>query len=158
MGIPLSPPTPNGAVPQTGTGITFPATQNASSNANTLDDYEEGTWTPTNAGDATGTISNASGEYVKVGRMVYIRGYAFVTANFTGNSLGGLPFTPSGNTAFTSLGASNIVLNSSASSLCCAINIDTQAINFFTSNAGGAGGLNTTNNVIRISLVYQASA
>lgn len=27
--------------------IVFPATQNASSNANTLDDYEEGTWTPT---------------------------------------------------------------------------------------------------------------
>ena len=29
-----------------GTGITFPATQSASSDANTLDDYEEGTWTP----------------------------------------------------------------------------------------------------------------
>jgi hypothetical protein len=28
-------------------GITFPATQSASSNANTLDDYEEGTFTPT---------------------------------------------------------------------------------------------------------------
>jgi hypothetical protein len=29
-----------------GAGITFPATISASSNANTLDDYEEGTWTP----------------------------------------------------------------------------------------------------------------
>jgi hypothetical protein len=28
-----------------GSGITFPATQSASTNANTLDDYEEGTWT-----------------------------------------------------------------------------------------------------------------
>jgi hypothetical protein len=37
-----------GAAPTTsGTGITFPATQSASTNANTLDDYEEGTWTPT---------------------------------------------------------------------------------------------------------------
>jgi hypothetical protein len=27
-------------------GITFPATQVASADANTLDDYEEGTWTP----------------------------------------------------------------------------------------------------------------
>ena len=36
-----------GAIPSSGTGITFPATQSASSNANTLDDYEEGTWTPT---------------------------------------------------------------------------------------------------------------
>jgi len=30
-----------GAVPNSGTGITFPATQSASSNANTLDDYDE---------------------------------------------------------------------------------------------------------------------
>jgi hypothetical protein len=29
-------------------GITFPATQVASADANTLDDYEEGTWTPFN--------------------------------------------------------------------------------------------------------------
>jgi len=35
-----------GASPASGIGITFPATQTASSNANTLDDYEEGTWTP----------------------------------------------------------------------------------------------------------------
>ena len=36
-----------GATPTSnGSGITFPATQSASTNANTLDDYEEGTWTP----------------------------------------------------------------------------------------------------------------
>jgi hypothetical protein len=35
-----------GATPTaSGTGITFPATASASTNANTLDDYEEGTWT-----------------------------------------------------------------------------------------------------------------
>ena len=37
-----------GATPSaSGAGITFPATQSASTDANTLDDYEEGTWTPT---------------------------------------------------------------------------------------------------------------
>ena len=35
-----------GATSVTGTGISFPATQSASSDANTLDDYEEGAWTP----------------------------------------------------------------------------------------------------------------
>jgi len=36
------------ATPSTsGAGITFPATQSASTDANTLDDYEEGTFTPT---------------------------------------------------------------------------------------------------------------
>ena len=51
-----------------GVGITFPATQSASSNANTLDDYEEGTWTPTLGG--TSTYSIQAGTYVKVGKVV----------------------------------------------------------------------------------------
>jgi hypothetical protein len=60
-----------GATPTTsGTGITFPATASASTNANTLDDYEEGTWTPTAWG--TGNISSASGRYIKIGKQVYI--------------------------------------------------------------------------------------
>jgi hypothetical protein len=35
-----------GSTSATGTGIAFPAIQSASSDVNTLDDYEEGTWTP----------------------------------------------------------------------------------------------------------------
>ena len=58
----------------TGTGITFPATQSASSNANTLDDYEEGTWTPTiTAASGTYTTVTASGSYIKVGNAVTVR-------------------------------------------------------------------------------------
>jgi len=36
----------------TGSGVAFPATQSASANANTLDDYEEGTWTPADTSGA----------------------------------------------------------------------------------------------------------
>ena len=79
-----------------GSGITFPATQSASSNANTLDDYEEGTWTPTIVGGYTGvTYNNQDGWYTKVGRSVVISG----RANFSGTtnagqiSVGGLPFS-----------------------------------------------------------------
>jgi hypothetical protein len=63
------------AVPNAGTGITFPATQSASSDANTLDDYEEGTWTPTQGAGLTvvGAFSSA-GTYTKVGRMVTVIG------------------------------------------------------------------------------------
>lgn len=53
--------------------LKFPAAQSASSDANTLDDYEEGTWTPT----LTGSVSNPTltyglqrAEYVKVGQFV----------------------------------------------------------------------------------------
>jgi hypothetical protein len=58
-----------------GAGITFPASQSASSDANTLDDYEEGTWTPTITGTGTNpTVTYASprtGVYTKIGRVVY---------------------------------------------------------------------------------------
>ncbi len=64
------------ATPSTsGAGITFPASQSASTDANTLDDYEEGTWTPTITGTGTNpTVTYASprtGVYTKIGRVVY---------------------------------------------------------------------------------------
>ena len=52
-----------------GAGITFPATASASSDANTLDDYEEGTWTPTLTSFG-GTNLAATGYYTKIGRIV----------------------------------------------------------------------------------------
>lgn len=57
-----------------GSGITFPATQSASSDANTLDDYEEGTWTPviSSAGGAmTYTLGNTVARYTKIGNRVF---------------------------------------------------------------------------------------
>jgi hypothetical protein len=81
------------ATPSTsGAGITFPATQSASTDANTLDDYEEGTWTPSLGG--TTTYSTQSGTYTKVGRLVFIRGVIVVTTIGTGSTtnITGLPF------------------------------------------------------------------
>jgi hypothetical protein len=78
--------------------IPFPAAQNASSDANTLDDYEEGTWTPTLTGATSGTVAltNKNGYYIKIGKLVYIY------FNFDENDgaaltgiwrIGGLPYT-----------------------------------------------------------------
>ena len=70
----------------------------ASSNANTLDDYEEGTFTPTLAPySGTFTLSTATGIYVKVGRQVHIQGKIIVSGTSTptgGVVMEGLPFTP----------------------------------------------------------------
>jgi len=64
------------ATPSTsGAGITFPATASPSSDANTLDDYEEGTWTPTWVNIGTGTYSQQFGRYTKIGRLVTIECY-----------------------------------------------------------------------------------
>lgn len=100
------------ATPSTsGAGITFPATQSASTDANTLDDYEEGTWTPTIAGsttDPTGvTYDGRSGFYTKVGRLVTVMvNLGFTT--FTGGSgsfrISGLPFTTSSTAGTESAG------------------------------------------------------
>ena len=88
-----------GATPSTaGAGITFPATQSASTDANTLDDYEEGTWTPTILGSTTAgttTYTTQVGRYTKVGRLVTASAYV-VWSNATGTGgllIGGLPFT-----------------------------------------------------------------
>jgi hypothetical protein len=57
------------------TGVIFPATQVASADPNTLDDYEEGTFTPvlSFAGGTTGiTYSEQSGKYTKIGRSVTV--------------------------------------------------------------------------------------
>jgi len=53
--------------------IQFPATQNASANANTLDDYEEGTFTPTitAGGGGSPTGGTYTGFYTKIGRTVF---------------------------------------------------------------------------------------
>ena len=61
-----------GSTSATGVGITFPATQSASSDANTLDDYEEGTWTPNSTGIAVVGTFSSSGIYTKVGRVVTV--------------------------------------------------------------------------------------
>ncbi len=92
--------------------LAFPATQNASSDPNTLDDYEEGTFTPTltcTTTNPTGvTTSSADGKYVKIGSCVHFRLDFQLTSKGTGGSggarLSGLPFTPAANIfAFTSL-------------------------------------------------------
>lgn len=64
--------------------IKFPATQNASANANTLDDYEEGTWTPSIGGNATYTIQ--TGTYIKAGKITFIRGHIQINALGTGST------------------------------------------------------------------------
>jgi hypothetical protein len=87
-----------------GTGITFPATQSGSSDANTLDDYEEGTWTPSvtfGGGSTSLTYTNRAGWYTKVGNMVCVQYNIFFsnTGSSDGNAeVSGLPFTSSNDT------------------------------------------------------------
>jgi hypothetical protein len=92
-----------GGVSSTGVGIAFPADQTtvgASSDANTLDDYEEGTWTPAWAFSTSGSapLVVQYSQYTKIGRLVTVsaRFYTSPTSSPTGNAtITGLPFTSS---------------------------------------------------------------
>ena len=79
-------------------GLTFNGDTAA---ANALDDYEEGTWTPTINGstsDPTVTYAGQYGYYTKIGNTVHIWGYVWVTA---GNLSGGAGTIRIGNTPFS---------------------------------------------------------
>ena len=95
-----------------GAGITFPATQSASTDANTLDDYKEGTWTPVDGSAAALSLTIVSATYVKVGKVVYIAsdiiypttsspdvmlisGMPYTIGVDTGGSIGYTSFSPS---------------------------------------------------------------
>ena len=70
--------------------------------ANKLEDYEEGTWTPSVAGNGSGTYTQRNGWYTKTGQTVNIYFYIDIaSANYGGGSyfnMYGLPFTSTGNT------------------------------------------------------------
>jgi hypothetical protein len=84
-----------GATPSgSGSGITFPAAQSPSSDANTLDDYEEGTFTPTIGGTSI-VYNGQAGKYTKIGRLVEIQGWIYLSSGSPNTVISGLPFTAS---------------------------------------------------------------
>ncbi len=108
-----------------GKGIDFSADPSAPGmTSELLDDYEEGTWTPTLTTSGTGFTSvtyNAlvSGFYVKVGKMVHVQGIMFTDAVTIGSAsgevaIGGLPFTAAANSSGKSDGFSSVAIGYSA--------------------------------------------
>lgn len=88
----------DGNIVLSGGQIAFPATANPSTGVNTLDDYEEGGWTPALkfGGNAVGmAYETQSGYYTKIGRLLYL--FAIIGLTAKGTSTGsatitGLPF------------------------------------------------------------------
>jgi hypothetical protein len=90
----------NGGILQLSSGITFPATAVAATDANTLDDYEEGTWTVQFFDASTGgnqSSTTGTGYYTKIGNYVtaWFSVSNIVTTGMTGSNFlrYTLPFT-----------------------------------------------------------------
>lgn len=86
----------------TGGRLQFPGTQIASGDANCLDDYEEGTWTPTMRGFSAEfdsvTYTGQKGRYTKIGKLVTCQGQVEWSSKSGGSGvfcLAGLPFSSS---------------------------------------------------------------
>lgn len=127
--------------------IAFPASQNASAGANTLDDYEEGTWTPAVAFGAAAvgiTYSQQAGNYTKVGNLV--TAWFSMALTSKGSSVGnatltGLPFTIANTSGVSGAEAVNFT-NMTATLVSSTLqgNINTTNANIY-----GIGAAGTTN-------------
>jgi len=69
--------------------------------ANGLDDYEEGTWTPTTP---NGSWTVQDNTYVKIGKIVHCKARVTATSTISSADFGGLPFTVTGNYSAGSVG------------------------------------------------------
>jgi len=118
----------------TGVPIVFPATQDASTDVNTLDDYEEGTWTMgLSFGHGTTGITYAAntGTYTKIGNLVSCVGY--LSLNSKGSSTGparitGLPFTVGASEAHYATGSVDVANVTFADQMSCYVNINSTEI------------------------------
>jgi hypothetical protein len=125
--------TPNGGELQLSGGITFPATQVAKSDANTLDDYEEGTWTPNQGAGLTVVGAFASSAvYTKVGRLVTVSakfsGATSIAVTAGGILCTNLPFTVG---TLTGMGS---IANGNPNQFSCVF-VNTGSTNAFASGA-----------------------
>ncbi len=149
-----------GATPSgSGSGITFPATQSASTSANTLDDYEEGSWTPTDASGAGLSLTVSTATYIKVGKLVFINVYLTYpsTANGSSAAIGGLPFTAqTDGYSYISGRTQNAVANGVTWQVNASGN--QMFANTGTSSAGGIANSTFTAGYILISGCYIATA
>jgi hypothetical protein len=117
----------------TANGIKFPATQVASADANTLDDYEEGTWTPTyvfSGGNGNAVFNLSASTYTKIGNMVLLNLYFdFTKGTASGNfTITGVPFG-----ANTRSPCAIIFDGGGAASNVVTAEINVATINFYTS-------------------------
>ncbi len=132
--------------------LAFPATPNPSTDSHTLDDYQEGTWTPALnfGGAATGiAYATAAGRYTKIGRKVSVSGNFTLTSkgmSFGAATIAGLPFAsandgiPSAVTVGHAAGMSFVT-----GAVIATIAPNASQLTLYHSANGSAGALTNTN-------------
>lgn len=139
--------------------LAFPVTQSPSSNANTLDDYEEGTWTPIDSSGASLTFTVSEGRYVKIGQLVVLEGVVTypVTANGSTAKVGGLPFTQLASST-SGFGSASFGFNDTSLVLHGIIGGALTAMTLFTNAGVGVTNAQMSAKTIEFTISYRASA
>jgi len=140
-----------------GKGIDFSATPGTGT-SELLADYEEGTWTPTDASGAGLVFTTQDARYTKVGRLVTISASITypVTADASDAIIAGLPFTTFNGTSGVDGGGTSFT--DSATSLMFLVAKNTTSFDI-RANAGGATrkNVNMSTLTIRFTLTYTAA-
>tara|TARA_Y100000361_G_scaffold30345_1_gene25168 strand:+ start:1440 stop:2768 length:1329 start_codon:yes stop_codon:yes gene_type:complete len=135
--------------------------------SNALYDYEKGTFTPRfhgNGNNNTITTSTNVGEYVKVGRLVYVKIRVIFTDRNGANStlaMDGLPFSNAGNHTCTNLGRwANVQNHSVVGAFSGHIGDGSQEIEFNCLTSTGASGsdVNQTTDTTTVMLGFSYPA
>jgi hypothetical protein len=119
-----------------------------------LDDYEEGTWTPT-ATPQAGSITayTSSGTYTKVGNIVYLSGIITITTGGTATGvlfIAGYPFA-NGSSTVTQLGLANETQLTGTS---YAVRINPSLTTGFIAGLTSGGAVYTNTSSYSFSLAY----
>ena len=162
-----------------GHGISFASTSDATGmTGELLDDFEEGTYTPTVTGSSSGsyTVGDSATKltYVKVGKLVHLQGQLHITGKSSPSGVVqvSLPFATGnttdlaersvGSVAFDSASAGNGVAHNSGNFINFLVSSDTSVGQFRSSEENeSAGSLNQshidTNDRIVIGITYKAN-
>ena len=128
-----------------GHGISFAATSDATGmTGEILDDYEEGTYTPTVAGATSGsyTIGDSATKlsYTKIGRMVHLQGQIHITGKSSPSGVVtvSLPFATGNTTDLAERAAGSVIFDSASSGNGVAHNSG-NFVNFLVSSNASVG-------------------
>ena len=140
-----------------GGGLTFNGDTAA---ANALDDYEEGSWTPS-FGGATVSPANSTGSYVKVGKIVhffYYSGLSTVSSASGGATITGLPFTAdSGSYSYTAINIAHHTIFGDATVDGYVVQNNT-SISFIDGGTSSAASYSNGSKYLMVSGVYKSNA
>ena len=141
-------------------GIDFsrlqPAATNGTMTSETLDAYEEGTWTPAGGNNFNG-ITNADGSYVRVGNIVWISfqfNYTSLDSATDTTLITGLPFAAQNANPNTGVEATGVIFGTNKLVLTY---IETNNTVYFEMDRPIAGSASAAADFMRGSMVYRAA-